>query len=277
MVALLPNSWLAALQDVTDIVNFPLTPLRDGAARLAGWLRPSEGTFEPGVTDESLDSIYQEKEIWRQRYRAAELRIRELEEQLEQIQQLPVSRFAVPVTPMQATITAQNARSPQREAELNRGARAGVTVGSIAVIDGVHLIGRVTEVSAVRSVLVPIVSPASGFMLARVLSAERPDLPVDEAPVIQLTATGDDTFTADADQNEVIAEGDTVILADSAWPQTAQAMIIGIVSSVTRKDEQPLRNEIVVRPRHLLHRLSSVTLVIERRDRTTDRPAEDQP
>ena len=40
-------------------------------------------------------------------------------------------------------------------------------------------------------------------------------------------------------------------------------MLIGLIESLKVKDSEPLRNEIVIRPRHLLSNLDSVVLIVE--------------
>ena len=40
VLAFLPDSVLKRLQDVADIVNFGLTPVREGVNLAASWLRP---------------------------------------------------------------------------------------------------------------------------------------------------------------------------------------------------------------------------------------------
>ncbi len=37
-------------------------------------------------------------------------------------------------------------------------------------------------------------------------------------------------------------------MKDPSWPSGAQGMRIGVVTEIKRKDEQPLRGEIIVRP-----------------------------
>jgi len=262
--ALFPPGWLGPLRDVSNILNFPLTPLRDGAGRLASALRPPSPA-EPAVdlTDETLDSMYQEKETWRRQYLAASMRLRELEDLLEEIQRLPVERFDVAVTPVVARITGRSPKTIDKPVELNRGSRAGVAPGTIAVVNGVYLVGRVSEAFPLRSILIPITSPSTGLLMGKVLAAGELEQAIDQTPTVQLEPTRDGDFLAEASRETSIAVGDTVVLADPAWPPTAQAMILGVVARIAPKDEQPLRNRIEIRPVHRLPRLSSVTLVVQ--------------
>ncbi len=53
------------------------------------------------------------------------------------------------------------------------------------------------------------------------------------------------------------------MLADHTWPEAAQAMVIGTIESVRVKDDDLLRNGLVVRTRYQAHELRYVTLKVE--------------
>jgi cell shape-determining protein MreC len=147
--------------------------------------------------------------------------------------------------------------------ELNRGSRAGVREGTVAVYNGAHLIGRVERVALLRSHLLPLCSAASGLLRALVLPRDRPEAPLSEAAIIQLEPKGNGTFTAELSRETEVSEGDLVMLADHTWPESAQAMVIGTIESVRVKDDDLLRNELVERCRYQAHELRYVTLKVE--------------
>jgi cell shape-determining protein MreC len=264
IVSLLPARWLAKLNDLGTIVSFPLMPLRDGANFVAAMMAPDPPRYDDHDADASRDQLYAESQAWRQRYLQSSLQVKFLEDQLEQLQAIPIERLGpASIKPLTARITGLNPSEPSRVVELNRGARQGVVPGTVAVYDGSYLVGRVRDVSEVRCVMVPLTADSTGFILARIASSGAVVDGLVGTPVVQLKARGDGSFTADVARDLAIAEGDTVWLDDRGWPRTAQAMIVGSVRSVRAKDDQPLRNTIVVRPYQQIHQLSSVTLVIE--------------
>jgi hypothetical protein len=146
---------------------------------------------------------------------------------------------------------------------LSRGSNAGVTPGTIAICNGVHLLGRVTQdVTRVKCTLLPLLNVDTGYLIGVVIPREgAPN--IGERPNIQLKPTGDGTFTADADQSLSIRPGDEVRLNDEAWSPAAQMMVIGYVESVEPKPSEPLRNIVTVRPRYHVAQLPQVILKIE--------------
>lgn len=259
--AVLPERLLLVLEDVADVVAFPITPLRDGADRVAQWLRPPPPSdIDPSA---SLETLASERDGWRLRAQQATQRVRELEALLEQIQRLPVERFDRPLRTITARITGRNPSAQGRAVELNRGARHGVTVGAIGVHDGRHLVGQVSSVSSMRCDLVPVTTDLIPLIRGVVLPAGMaPEDAVQPIPV-QLEQVGDGTLRGDVPRSAEVAPGDVLFLDDPAWPDTAQYMIVGVVESVAPRDEQPLRNSILVRPQRDLGRLASVVLIIE--------------
>ena len=61
VVALLPSAWLAWLESVADVVNIPLTALRDVTGRVGGWLRPDQPD-DPSLRDTSLAELARDRD-----------------------------------------------------------------------------------------------------------------------------------------------------------------------------------------------------------------------
>ncbi len=260
-LTLAPAGWLGWTNDLADLVRLPVTPLGHAGTAVRTWLRPEPRPWE--VSPDQLEQLAAENERQAALYRRAQLRIAELEEQLEQLQQAEFYRPRVAVQYLAAGVTANDANRPAAAVELNRGSRAGVREGTVAVYNGAHLIGRVERVSLLRSQLLPLCSVASGLLRALVLPRDRPEAPLSEAAVIQLEPKGNGTFTAELSRETEISEGDLVMLADHTWPEAAQAMVIGTIESVRVKDDDLLRNRLVVRTRYRAHQLRYVTLKVE--------------
>jgi cell shape-determining protein MreC len=261
LLALLPHRWLGWLSQVADLVSLPILPLSDAA----GWVARTVWPPRELAAEEarSLEHLAEELAQWERRARAAELRASELEAELAAIQQLPLDRTAGPLRIIRASVTGRNVLRPEGAVEVNRGAQHGVRQGAIAVHGGGHLLGRVVGAEGLRSILMPVTSPGIGVLRARVAPGKPGDVPADQMPVVQLAALGDGTLSGDAPQDRQIAPGDRVLLFDHAWPDAAQAMVLGKIESITPKDEQPLRDRLVVRPIYPLEGLARLTLVVE--------------
>src|SRR5690606_26369569 len=139
----------------------------------------------------------------------------------------------VPVQPLIARIGSRSPTSPIGAVFLNRGSSHGVRPGTIAVYNGVNLLGRVPDrLSPLQCELLPLTNPETKLMIGAVLPPDRLDVSIAQAPKIPLTPRGDGTFIAQADRIKQINVGDEVLLLDDAWPASAQAMRIGTVQEV---------------------------------------------
>lgn len=263
MLAVLPNRWLQPwTTDLAGIVNLPLTPFEDAGGRIKGWLRPVDDPLA-GET-EQVQKLIEDRDEILALYRAAQLKIDLLQEEIGQLQDAVRFHRGVTVTPIYAQVTG---RSPGRAGGLLRlkaGAREGVVPGTVAVYRGVHIIGRITDdVGHLGSKLLPMTDRASGWVAGIVLSADDVAASVADAPHVDLYPQGDGTLTGEIERARDVQEGDVVQLSDYSWPDAAQGMMIGKIEKITTKDDDPLRNLVVVRPHYLAADLNSVTLKIE--------------
>jgi hypothetical protein len=263
VLALLPARWLAWTNDVAGIVHLPLTPFGDAGVRLAGWLRPAPAlrTAIHEDTVEQIRHVTADRDRFERLYRSAQLRIQQLTEELSQLQQLPPEVLAGTAPPKIARITGRNLAAAAGAVELKGGSHDGHEVGMVGVYNSVFLIGRVSSVSRFRSVLTPITHGANGLMIAVVVPADRPEAPLTTAPRIQLIPQDDGTFAAEADRSHDLREGDIVRLDDPSWPPWAQAMVVGTIEAVSVKDAEPLRHDLVIRPRFQVSDVAYVSLL----------------
>jgi cell shape-determining protein MreC len=163
-----------------------------------------------------------------------------------------------------ASIVLRSPTSGSGEVVLNRGASHGLQPGTVAVYNGVHLLGRVTnDVTAVQSTLLPLTNKSNRLIECRVIPHDQPDRRPGELPRVGLEPLADGTFTAQPNAAETIAVGDTVRLDDTSWPTSAQKMIVGLVESVESNDLDPLRKIIIVRPAFQVSQVTQVVLRIE--------------
>jgi hypothetical protein len=262
-MAFMPLNWLWWLNDVAKVVTLPITPVGQVGIATSHWLRPSaDPRLRPADTQRERLLQSQLDELERL-YQAADLRARELQEQLEQIQMMPLDDARVSIRPIIASITGRNPRNVTAKVQINRGQRFGVEDGAIAAYGGVHLIGRVTEAGAVRSHLLPITNLNSDYIRARVVPRDQPEMSITAAPVIDLAPRGDGAFTADVEHTVSVAVGDIVRLDDRRWPASAQAMVVGFVEQVRPNDSNSLLKSLLIRPRFHANELANVTLKIE--------------
>lgn len=240
-----------------------MTPVRQVGVSAGEWLRPPADPRLRAASTERERLLAEQLDEVERLYQAAELRARELQEQLEQIMLMPLDDMRVPFHPVVASITGRNPRSPTAQVELNRGRDFGLQEGTIAAYGGSHLIGRVVGPGQLRSHLLPITNVNSDYIRARVMPRDRLDLPISAAPVIDLEPRGDGSFIADAEHSVPIEVGDMVRLDDRRWPMSAQAMVVGFVDAIRPNDTNSLLQTLIVRPRYHASELAHVTLKVE--------------
>lgn len=271
VLAFLPARWLGPTSDLAAVVNVPLMPFRHIGKQLQGWLRPPVDAIGRAGDENLEQQLWEERAEFERLYHESQLRITELQDIIQQLQQVPLEELNSGVKPLAASVTGSNPRSRSGIADLNRGQRHGVIPGTIAVYAGVHLIGQVSEVNELSCKLLPITSAAIQPMRARVLPQDQPERPITDAPLVLLESLGDGRFEAEIEHIHPVNAGDVVRLDDDSWPRTAQAMILGLVERVEPKDENRLLNRLIIRPRYQLSQLSHVALKIEL---THDQPSE---
>ncbi len=267
-----PTSWL--LHDLglrlgpwplvlASIVNVPVQPLGDFGVRLRNWLW-SPGDPLAGESERVQYLTDQFEELRAITY-AKQLTIEALQEEIRELQEAHrLHQGTAHIGTLFARITS---RSPDRAGgmvRLNAGSRHGVTVGTVAVFRGGHLIGRVVgDVGRLSSWLIPITDPAVRFVEVVILPADELEPRMGKAPPVLLRPDGTGGLVGDLDKSFEVSRGDIAVLADPYWPPSGQGMKIGLLESVTASAADPLRVDVLVRPQFHAHRLGSVTLKIE--------------
>lgn len=262
VASLMPVRWLAWTAGLATVVRVPVQPLAQAGVQVSHWLRPAA---DVAGESEALGERTKELETTRALLHGARLQIDSLLEEIAVLQEVRGLRPDVEITPIVARVTG---RPPDRAGgpiRINAGARHGVVAGAIVVYHGGHLVGRVAEgVSRLSSGVVPITDGSIGLIEGVVLPGDDPVAEVRNRPHIQFVADGRGGLVGDLDREIVINLDDTVLLADFSWPDSAQGLVIGNVTSVEPKDLQPLLNTVTVRPKFPARRVASVTVIIER-------------
>lgn len=257
-----PERYLGWTSDFAEIIRVPTRPFSHLGIILGNWLRPPK-YFDSDVPEEAkeyVDHLKLERDKFMQLYAAEQMEVASLRQTLEQLQRVPFETRR-PLRLLGASITAHSPTDRYGPVQLNRGSRAGVSPGDIALYNGVYLVGRVSDVSPFGSTLVPLTNVATGLMLVKITPPDTRD--ISELSIVQLQPIGDGTFSADVESGLDIQDGYEAILSDRTWPDAARSMVIGTVISIDPIDDQPLRNRIVIQTRFHVSELSRVTLKLE--------------
>jgi cell shape-determining protein MreC len=264
--ALLPGGALGWVRPLTEIARLVLDPFTQIGNEISKWLRPPRTTLEGISLDaDSLQHFQQQMVEYERLYIAEQARADELERQLQQLQNAPPDMPRYPVKLVLARVGLRSPLDAHGAVSLNRGSRDGVTPGTVAVHDHVHLVGWVTEVSHMNCVVSPMAGAATRAIQGAVLSRDREGAAVAlaAAPRLALQGRGDGTLVGEPDKALIINPGDEVVLVDDDWPRAAQGLKIGVVESVESNERKPLRNTVIVRPKF---QLSEVRMVVLRLD-----------
>jgi len=269
VIAFLPGQALGWTRLPAELMRLVMGPFGSLGVSAGQVIRPTPKP--PGsnqvIDDEFVRHLQEERDNFERLYLLEQSRVDNLQGQLEQIQKIPLESLAATKALLTANIVLRSPTAGSGSVVLNRGANHGVQPGTVAVYNGVHLMGRVTDdVSGVQCTLLPLTNKANRLIECRVIPKDRPDLRPSEAPRVGLVPTGEGVFTDQPNAAEPIAVGDTVRLDDTSWPTSAQKMIVGVVESVEVNDLDPLRKVIVVRPAYQVSQVTQVVLRIEELD-----------
>ena len=259
----MPVSWLGWTAGLATVVRIPVQPLAQAGVKISHWLRPAAD--EVGES-EALRERSIQLETTRALLHGARLKIDSLLEEIAELQGVgDFLRPGVEITPIVARVTGRSPDKVGGPVRINAGTRHGVVARAVVVYRGGHLVGRVADgVSRLSSGVVPITDGSIGLIEGFVQTKDDPAADDRSGPHIQFVADGQGGLAGDLDKAVVINLDDTVRLDDISWPDSAQGLIIGYVTSVEPKDLQPLLNTVTVRPKFRAHQVASVTVLIER-------------
>jgi len=266
ILSLLPTAAVKWVGVPAELMGFVMAPGRLLGSWVGEALRPPPSQFSDVADNPELHELQIESDFYAREYRRVELRVHELEEQLEQLQRVPVEALNTPISLMSAAIISRNPNQLHGPMELRGGSLSGISTNSFAVYGGVHLIGRVIKVSRFSCWLQPLTGSKpgqAGYIRAAVFPQDQQASGTAVVHRVQLKPQNDGIFLGDAETIWALASGDLVVLDDPAWPGAAQGMIIGTITSIHAKDEAPLRQVIDVTPRYSAFQLHRVTLLNE--------------
>ena len=261
VTSFLPAGWLGWTNWLHDLVMIPLAPFGEAGV----WVRAQMSSKPRSVVigddvEAHIRLLEQEADHWRSLHAARVLEIDQLRLKLQALEQVGREAASDQVRVLTSDIISQPIDRTSGIVELDAGARLGVVGGAVGVGGGADLLGRVTRVSALKSTFQATTNKATGAIQAVVAARRGEGAGLDGRDAILATPTGDGSFEADIDRTLDVAEGDLVYVSDPAWPRCAQGLVLGEVVSKRTKEEQPLRDRIVIRPRRDLLQVSFVVL-----------------
>lgn len=270
-LGLAPLRWLWWVADVADILALPLAPLNDGFGAVAAWLRPGDRIGPrpgAGLADDgwpmdavALDALIADRDTYRALWHAERLRNEDLLQRLADVRLAEQFHLGSVFEPLRAEVIGRGPDGLRGPVRLNVGSASGVRAGDVAVHRGAHLVGRVVgEVDSLTCLLLGVGDPAIGKLAAAIPREPEPSNPAPAAIRLLLVPEGDGTFSADVAEDAGVRVGDQVVLDDPTWPDTGRGMILGQVEAIDRRDDQPLRVRLRIRPAFSLHELRSVML-----------------
>ncbi|MEC9374150.1 MAG: rod shape-determining protein MreC [Planctomycetota bacterium] len=260
ILALAPARCTRWVEWFQQPIRFVVAPISDAASFASRTFRPAESATLS--EDPQVRTLETEREQFKTLYlREAEENAR-LRERIEDLQ----SGFGL----MDASTRGFFARVISASSDLFDGVlvvRAGrvdgVTEGdSVAVVNGVHLVGRVIGVQPRTCDLLPVTNRRTALIDARVF--------IDDTQTsfeCQLEPLGDGRLTGPLHSAaEGVEPGQVVRLNDPDWPPGAQMLILGRVDSIAPSEQNPLRSIITVRPDMDLTRVREVVLRVPATD-----------
>lgn len=247
-----PAAWTGWVKAARNPLETALIPVSDPVSSLLAKAREPATEEDPRVAD--LEQQVQQERLLRAQ---AEQRIGQLRAMVRDLQAGLTIAPDAPARSIWASIVGYSPDPREGLIIAGRGSRHGVTEGqTVALARGVHLVGRVVDVGARTSRIIPITHRRAGLIEALVMT----DDPTSGFEAL-LLPEGDGTLTGELVADAVGVEvGQVVRLRDEAWPATSQMVVIGRVTGVGQKENQRLT--VVVTPEVNVARVSQVVLRI---------------
>ena len=155
-----PASWLGWTADVADVVRAPIMPVSRFGTSLASWLRPPRDLEGRPVNEAEIDQLRRDRDRFEQLWQSQRVRADGFARQLRQLEGLPDAALRSPHPPLvvEADITGRDPSDPRSPIELRMPRDGGerLAVGDVAVWNGQQVLGRLSHVSPVRLMVLPL-------------------------------------------------------------------------------------------------------------------------
>ncbi len=243
--------------------QFVIAPISHTFSFVSGVFRPARSRTLPD--DPALADLQIERDVLQSELFRAEGRIADLERLVDELQQGLSAHRGSPIIPIEASVVGRSSDPSDGLLLVRAGSDRGVEKReTVAVVNGVQIVGRVVKVGPSISEVLPIThsprgrkSEQDGGWIGGVIHVEG----LDRSWSCQLRATRDGRLRGDVHQDaENIEVGQIVRLRDPNWPDSAQMLVLGRIERVGSKKDAPLRMEIDVVPDVDLARVRRVVL-----------------
>lgn len=253
--ALLPARWLVWASWFGDLTPMLAAPVSHPITLVGRAVRPPERTR----VERNIDQLEEELQVERLARLQAEVRNARLVDQLAVLLASAAHNPDVPVRQIPAPVVGESAGLPV----VAMGSNAGLSPGDVATTRGVQLVGRAAQVGERTTRVVPITHPDAPPLTAVVMlddagARTRACLLAPGSGAVSGGALEGDLAADNPDDPAPVEPGMTVRLADDAWPDAATMLIVGVVESVTRDPDAPLRETVIVRPTAELARVDEI-------------------
>ncbi len=247
--------WVGAFGDFTQRIIAPIGhPLYQGSH----WLTRSGTT--PSLDNET-QALLRERDQFQTLYFQQTNEIRRLRQLITDLQEGVALNPDLPVIQIAAPVIGRQSDPVSSLLTIRRGSNDGVTPNTVAVVNGIDLLGKVVRTSKNLSYVQPITSKGAGRIQGRIMLGDgSPGLDCTLLPTGTGVLKGLVKAPANPDQSPTIAPGQLVRLADKVWPKNAQMLVLGEVLAVEPAQDLPTRKVITVQPRARLSRVSEVVL-----------------
>lgn len=246
--------WADWLRKPLEIL---VQPMQSPLAKAVGRLRAPAAI--PVSDDPRVATLQQERDLYKMYYQQQVDEGARLRRQIEDLQRAPISPD-LPVMQIPAPVVGGGTDHSSSVLKVRAGRRKGITpYNAVAVVQGVHLVGKVTASAAPFCDVLPITDRRAATLGGVVmLDGLNRGPKCTLAPLGNGTLRGPVEFPDGTIEPAPIKAAMTVRLMDASWPVHAQMLIIGLVESVETRPNQ--RSVIVVRPVVRIDGVSEVVL-----------------
>jgi hypothetical protein len=244
ILALLPVRWTSRLQWFSEQAEVVIAPVSAPITRLTSWIIPATGTAR-GLESEEERALRDELDrVQTQLYREREIN-RQLTTLVDQLQR------GANLTP---DIDVRQIHRPRIGTTgdllvIRSGTDDGLHRNTVAVVEAVQLLGRVSVADKRTSKVLPITSASALPIMGTVMLDENGQYQLRclLTPIGDGNLRGAITPSTDPDF-PTLQPGMEVRLLDDQWPRHAQMLVVGTILRITEAPNQPLRREIIVQP-----------------------------
>lgn len=241
------------------IVRQLITPVSEPVAKLTVMIRTPRTPFSESSPE--VARLQGELAQTRTETRRLEAVVSELRRQLSEYQSQSDER----VRPLRAERAGGATAGAARSFLINVGSRAGVEMGVAATFGGYQLVGRVTEVDLLTSIVTPITEPSDETAVCKVVILHG-DTTMETGAQGAIEPNEDGELRGLFGRTIPIAVGDEVRLYDPSWGEINFGLLIGTVVDVRLHDDEPHFNQIMVKPEIAVDRVKVVMLRLPKID-----------